>query len=85
MLAGVSYKKLKSHGYHTRENSTLKGLNKEQLIDIIRCLEHNWAGAIWRADLLSARLKNACDYLKKQGVQLEEINKIISVEGENRS
>ena len=63
--------------------SYLKSYKKDDLIEQIRILEHNWAGAIWGNNLIRKRLENACDYLKQKGLTLEEINKIISVEGEN--
>lgn len=46
---------LQSQGWKTKKDSTLKSLTKEQLIDEIRCLEHNWAGEINSRALQSNR------------------------------
>lgn len=70
-------------GQKVYSDSYLKSFTKDQLIDEIRCLEHNYAGEIWGSNLLQKRLENACNYLKQQGLSLEEVNKIIAVEGEN--
>ena len=37
---------LKSQGYKTYKDSTLKSMSKNDLIEQIRILEHNWAGEI---------------------------------------
>ncbi len=73
---------LNQKGYKRRTESTLKSYSKKDLIDIIRCLEHNWAGEIWGNNLLSKRLQNVSEYLQ-QSHSLKEINKIMSIEGEN--
>ena len=73
---------LKKQGWYPSATKTLFYKTKEELINYARCLEHNWAGEIWGNELLRARLKNACDYIKSTGVSLEELNKIISVKGE---
>ena len=78
------YPNLAQRGWKVYADGYYKGQKKDDLIDQIRCLEHNWAGEIWGNDLLRRRLENACNYLKQQGLSLEEVNKIISVEGENR-
>lgn len=75
-------KHLKARGQRIYSDGTLKSFTKEQLIDEIRCLEHNYAGEIWGSNLLSKRLENVCTYLQRKGLSLDEINKIISVEGE---
>ena len=69
-------------GQRVYSDGSLNSFTKDRLIDEIRCLEHNYAGEIWGSNLLSKRLENVCNYLKEQGLSLEEINKIISVEGE---
>lgn len=74
---------LGSRGQRVYSDSYLKSFTKDQLIDEIRCLEHNYAGEIWGSILLQKRLENTCNYLKQQGLSLEKINKIISIEGEN--
>lgn len=74
---------LAQKGWNSFSTSYLKKWKKEELIEHIRILEHNWAGEIWGSNLIRKRLENACDYIKEQDVPLEKINKIISVEGEN--
>lgn len=78
------YPSLSKRGWKVYADGYYKGQKKDDLIDQIRCLEHNWAGEIWGSELLTKRLENVCEYLKQQGLSLEEINHIISVEGENR-
>jgi len=73
---------LRLRGQRVYSDGSLNSFTKDRLIDEIRCLEHNYAGEIWGNNLLAKRLENVCNYLKKQGLSLEEINKIISVEGE---
>ena len=34
---------LSRNGYKMRETSTLKTMKKDELVDLIRCLENNWA------------------------------------------
>lgn len=70
-------------GQKVYSDSSLRSFTKGYLIEHIRCLEHNYAGEIWRSNLLQKRLENACNYLKQQGLSVDEINKIIAVEGEN--
>ena len=77
------YSDLDQRGWKVYADGSYKGQKKDYLIDQIRCLEHNWAGEIWGNNLLRRRLENACNYLEQQGLSLEEINKIISVKGEN--
>jgi len=48
-------------------NNTLKHYKKEELIGIIRCLEHNWAGEIKTNMLLRKRLENFYNYYKEKG------------------
>lgn len=74
---------LTQKGWKPVSTSYLKKWKKEELIEHIRILEHNWAGEIWGSNLIRKRLKNACNYIKEQDVPLEKINKIISIEGEN--
>lgn len=74
---------LAQRGWNSFSSSYLKKWKKEELIEHIRILENNWAGTIWQVNLIRERLENACKYIKEQGVSLENINKIISVEGEN--
>ena len=77
-------KYLAKRGQKVYSDSYLKSFTKEQLIDEIRCLEHNFANEVWGSELLTKRLENVCEYLKQQGYQLDQINQIISIEGENR-
>ena len=37
---------LATQGYKPYKDSTLKSMSKDDLIDQIRCLEHNWTGEI---------------------------------------
>lgn len=37
---------LATQGYKPYKDTTLKSMSKDDLIDQIRCLEHNWAGEI---------------------------------------
>ena len=48
---------LKSQGYKPYKDSTLKSMSKNDLIDLIRILEHNWAGEIKANWLQSYRLQ----------------------------
>lgn len=70
-------------GQKVYSDKTLKSYTKNQLIEQIRMLEHNYNGEIWSNELLTKRLENVSNYLKKQGLSLEEINKVIAVIGEN--
>lgn len=47
---------LKSQGWIPYKDSTLKSMTKDELIEYIRCLEHNWAGEIKACWLQSHRL-----------------------------
>lgn len=47
---------LATQGYKPYKDSTLKSMSKDDLIDQIRCLEHNWAGEIKACWLQSNRL-----------------------------
>ena len=76
-------KYLAKRGQKVYSDSYLKSFRKEQLIDEIRCLEHNFANEVWGCELLTKRLENVCEYLKQQGLSLEEINKILKVEDYN--
>lgn len=73
-------KYLAKRGQKVYSDSYLKSFTKEQLIDEIRCLEHNFAGEVWGSELLTKRLEKVCDYLKQQGLSLDEINKILEVQ-----
>lgn len=75
---------LKIRGWKSKSYNSLMSYKKVDLVEKIRCLEHNWSGEIWKCNLLQKRLENACDYLKEQGLSLDKINKIISVEREYR-
>ena len=48
---------LKSQGYKVYKDSTLKSMSKNDLIEQIRILEHNWAGEIKANWLQSYRLQ----------------------------
>lgn len=74
---------LNEYGWKCRTDSTYHGFTKPQLIDVIRCLEHNWAGEIKANKVLQKRLEKVTDYLRGEGYSTEEINHIIAVYGEN--
>ena len=73
-------KYLAKRGQKVYSDSYLKSFTKEQLMDEIRCLEHNYANEVWGSELLTKRLEKVCDYLKQQGLSLDEINKILEVQ-----
>lgn len=50
-------KVLRQAGWRIYSDSTLKSMTKDELIDQIKCLQHNWAGAIEVSKLQSYRLK----------------------------
>ena len=79
------YPSLAKRGWKVYADSYYNNQKKDELIEQIRCLEHNWAGEIWGSELLTKRLEKVCEFLKQQGLSLKEINKIISIDGENRS
>lgn len=72
---------LATQGYKPYKDSTLKSMSKDDLIDQIRCLEHNWAGEIKANKLLSYRLKCFFDILEKTG-HPELFGQICSLPGE---
>ena len=72
---------LKTQGWKSYKDSTLKSMSKDDLIDQIRCLEHNWAGEIKANKLLSYRLKCFLDVLEKNG-HPEKFNQICALPGE---
>lgn len=72
---------LKTQGWKSYKDSTLKSMNKDDLINQIRCLEHNWAGEIKANKLLSYRLKCFLDVLEKNG-HPEKFNQICALPGE---
>lgn len=43
-------KNLSKEGYITKTDNTLKSRTKDELIELIRCLEHNWGCAIERCE-----------------------------------
>ena len=72
---------LKTQGWKSYKDSTLKSMNKNDLIDQIRYLEHNWAEEIKANKLLSYRLKCFLDVLEKNG-HPEKFNQICALPGE---
>lgn len=72
---------LTTQGYKPYKTSTLKSMSKDDLIDQIRCLEHNWAGEIKANKLLSYRLKCFLDVLERNG-HPEKFNQICALPGE---
>lgn len=59
------YYVLEQKGWKLPTNATLSGYKKTELLDIIRCLEHNWAGSIKATELQSRRLENFYKYYKE--------------------
>lgn len=72
---------LKKNGWKERKDNTYKSMKKEDLIEYIRCLEHNWAGALKGSELLSERLKKFSDYFDAIG-QPDMFRKICMVDEE---
>lgn len=72
---------LATQGYKPYKDTTLKSMSKDDLIDQIRCLEHNWAGEIKANKLLSYRLKCFLDVLDKNG-HPEKFSQICALPGE---
>ena len=75
---------LAKRGQKVYSDSYLQSFTKEDLIDQIRCLEHNFAGEVWGSELLTKRLEKVCDYLKQQGMSLDEINDLLQVKIEDQ-
>ncbi|MBO7615089.1 MAG: hypothetical protein J6T15_05275 [Bacilli bacterium] len=75
---------LERHGWKTLSDNYLKSFKKDQLVEVIRCLEHNWYGSLWESSLLQHRLEKVCGFLGEKNYSTKEINRIISVEGENQ-
>lgn len=72
---------LATQGYKQYKDNTLKSMSKDDLIDQIRILEHNWAGEIKSNKLLSYRLKCFLDVLDKNG-HPEKFSQICALPGE---
>lgn len=58
---------LEENGWKSLSSSTLMGYKKDDLVGIIRMLEHNWAGSIKAETLQSRRLENFYNYYKDIG------------------
>ena len=58
---------LEENGWKSLSSSTLMGYKKDDLVKIIRMLEHNWAGSIKAEILQSRRLENFYNYYKDVG------------------
>ena len=78
------YTVLRRNGWKERQTSTYLGYKKNHLIDVIRCLEHNWAGALKGNEVLTQRLEKCYEYFKSQGMAVEEFNEIIKLPCERR-
>lgn len=74
---------LQRQGWKMYQDSTLKGWKKTDLVDFIRCLEHNWAVSEWGNELLRRRLEKVLNYLHEQGLTIEQTNEILRLEEEN--
>ena len=58
---------LEQNGWKLATDNTIRNYKKEELIGIIRMLEHNWAGELKANMLQNKRLENFYDYNKKIG------------------
>lgn len=58
---------LQKEGWKLPNSNTLRRYKKEELVGIIRMLEHNWSGAIKQNMLQNARLENFYNYYKNIG------------------
>lgn len=58
---------LEQNGWKLATDNTIRNYKKEELIGIIRMLEHNWAGELKANMLQNKRLENFYDYYKKIG------------------
>lgn len=61
------YYVLEQDGWKLLQNNTLMQYKKKDLVEIIRMLEHNWAGSIKATELQSRRLENFYKYYKEIG------------------
>lgn len=61
------YYVLEQNGWKLPSNNTLRKTKKIDLVEIIRMLEHNWAGSIKATELQSRRLENFYNYYKEIG------------------
>lgn len=77
------YYVLEQNGWGLPTNGTLKRYKKDDLLAIIRMLEHNWAGSIKETELQSRRLENFYNYYKSIGEE-ELFTKLTSEEYENK-
>ena len=73
------YYVLEQNGWKLPSNNTLKQYKKTDLLEIIRMLEHNWAGSIKATELQSRRLENFYNYYKNIGEE-ELFTKLTSEE-----
>lgn len=73
------YIALGEEGWKLPSNATLKQYRKDELVDIIRMLEHNWAGSIKQNILQQKRLKNFYNYYQQIG-QGELFSKLMNEE-----
>lgn len=75
------YKVLKDNGWKSRTRGAYQQIKKDDLIDTIYCLEHNWAGEMKANKLLGERLKKFNDYFNAVG-QPDMFRKICMVDEE---
>lgn len=61
------YYVLEQNGWKLPSNNTLSKYKKIDLLEIIRMLEHNWAGNIKATMLQNKRLENFYNYYKEKG------------------
>lgn len=54
--------------YKVYSDSYLKSMKKEEIIDLLRCAEHNWQAAEERAGILSFEYEHFMRGLVKDGI-----------------
>lgn len=77
------YYVLEQNGWKLPTNGTLSKYKKVELLEIIRMLEHNWAGELKANMLQNKRLENFYNYYKSIGEE-ELFTKLTSKEFEEK-
>ena len=66
--------------YKPKSDSTLKHYTKDQIIEELRCAEHNWGAAEERAEILSKRLKQLTQKLIDSNTySIKQVNEMIAL------
>ena len=76
--------KNKEFNFGEYELPTLIGASRENLMDIISCLNNNIEAHKQREEVIRARLRKCYEYFEKQGLTDNEIIKITKLECEMR-